>query len=155
MPYKDKEKAKEANRNSYHKYRDDRLVYSKEYYKRTANEKKLKSRAQHIKKSYGLTVEDFNRMWDEQNGRCFICSEPLVLGIGCHIDHDHESNTVRKLLCKGCNNGIGFLKENSELLRKAADYLDSFKGKIVSSRRADPIVITKESLGVSHEQKRI
>ena len=43
-----------------------------------------------------------------------------------HIDHDHETGDVRGLLCHHCNLGIGNLKDDLSLLRKAIDYLERY-----------------------------
>lgn len=40
------------------------------------------------------------------------------------MDHCHDSSRIRGLLCHTCNSGIGKLRDNPELLRKAADYLE-------------------------------
>ena len=44
------------------------------------------------------------------------------------VDHCHVKGSVRKLLCKSCNNGLGLFKDNPELLEKAADYLRNHNG---------------------------
>jgi len=68
---------------------------------------------------YGVSDEDVKRMEREQDGRCAICGESAPL----HVDHCHESNTVRGLLCGNCNRGLGCFKDNVEILSRAIDYL--------------------------------
>jgi hypothetical protein len=70
-------------------------------------------------KSYGFTLEDYNAMFEKQNGRCAICGRDVPL----HIDHDHVTGEFRGLLCFNCNTGIGSLKEDPQLLNRAAQYL--------------------------------
>lgn len=83
-------------------------------------------------RQYGITMEEFDSMYVEQRGLCKICGNPeTVLGSGgkvktLAIDHDHETGQVRGLLCNNCNRAIGLLKDNADLLRTAADYLDGF-----------------------------
>ncbi len=36
------------------------------------------------------------------------------------VDHNHNTNTVRELLCDLCNRGLGYFGENPEYLREAA-----------------------------------
>lgn len=50
---------------------------------------------------------------------CAICGSTSEL----HIDHSHESGSIRELLCMQCNTGLGNFKENPEILQKAIDYL--------------------------------
>jgi hypothetical protein len=76
-----------------------------------------------LRKSYGLTLEEFQSMWDQQNGKCAICGKDLVFGKETHVDHDHDSDVVRDLLCNFCNLGLGQFKDNPDILEKAASYL--------------------------------
>jgi hypothetical protein len=86
-------------------------------------ERQIDSRKSKLKK-FGLTDEDYVKLFIKQNGRCYLCREK-VEGNFC-IDHNHKTGKVRGLLCSWCNKGIGFLQDNPELLRRAADYLDGF-----------------------------
>lgn len=72
---------------------------------------------------YGLTPEDYSKMYAEQNGKCAM---PSCSGNAEFIDHDHETNIVRRLLCRFCNSGLGFFKDNPQLLREALKYLEDF-----------------------------
>ena len=60
-----------------------------------------------------------------QDGVCAICGRPPTEGISLHVDHDHESGARRGLLCFRCNNSLGDLEDDSDLLRRAAAYLDA------------------------------
>ena len=90
----------------------------------------LKNRKYHIKRYYGLEWVDYELLYESQNGKCKLCLSPILLyerdklGVA-HVDHCHNTGKVRGLLCHFCNSGIGYLQDNSMLLRKAADYLDS------------------------------
>lgn len=54
------------------------------------------------------------------DGPCEICG-----AIGpMKIDHCHERNLFRGVICDGCNRGLGYFKDNPAALRKAADYLE-------------------------------
>jgi hypothetical protein len=72
-----------------------------------------------IKEKYGLSKEEFNEMESEQSGICKICEKDKPL---C-VDHCHTSGRVRGLLCRDCNLLLGFAFDNTETLKKAADYL--------------------------------
>lgn len=76
-------------------------------------------------KRYGITEKDFNRAQEEQGNCCAICGEMKIL---C-IDHCHNTGQFRSLLCKTCNVGLGSFKDNPELLRKAALYVEEPRGR--------------------------
>ena len=72
-------------------------------------------------------------MWDEQHGKCYLCLEPLPENRKLvHVDHDHGhcprqrscSLCRRGLACGGCNLGIGAMGDSPERLRIAADNLE-------------------------------
>lgn len=77
---------------------------------------------------YGISVEEYQRLFDEQNGVCAICGQPetkIYKGTMARlaVDHDHETGTIRGLLCNGCNTGLGHFKDNPKLLEGAINYL--------------------------------
>jgi hypothetical protein len=96
--------------------------YRRGYRKRP--DRKAADREGHLRRKYGITVADYERMLEEQNGGCRICGRQPPDGMSLHVDHDHESNKVRGLLCFQCNNAIGLFEEQYELFQKAANYLD-------------------------------
>jgi hypothetical protein len=75
--------------------------------------------------SYGVDRERYNAMLAGQHGCCAICGCDLstLPPKKVHIDHVHETGTVRGILCHNCNTGIGHLKDNPALFERAADYL--------------------------------
>lgn len=80
-------------------------------------------------KKYGVTLDWFEAKLAEQDGRCVICGAmPDPNGIKAaarlHVDHDHETGAVRDLLCTRCNQGLGYFRDNPDLLRTAADYIE-------------------------------
>ena len=80
----------------------------------------------HTLKIVGATPEDYDKMFQEQNGRCLICgSEQNGKKKNFCVDHDHETGKVRGLLCHNCNVTVGLMKDSPSLLRQAADYLES------------------------------
>lgn len=103
----------------------------KERYRRY---KHTSTRAYEIKKKYGLSIDQVNRMVVRQYGRCLGCQDDLVLegkwGERFHIDHDHKKNAVRGLLCHGCNTALGLTKEDPATLRRLMSYLDTDRSKL-------------------------
>jgi hypothetical protein len=88
-----------------------------------------------LRLKYGLTREKYQAMHDAQGGLCAICRKPQVPrksveGSNGHrelaVDHDHDTGTVRGLLCDRCNRGLGGFKDDLFLLLRAVDYLRSY-----------------------------
>lgn len=75
-----------------------------------------------------MTLEEYETYVEWHEGKCAICkSEPTgegQQGERLHVDHDHKTGLVRGLLCGNCNRAIGLLKDDSDLLRAAAGYLE-------------------------------
>lgn len=106
-------------RRAYHQHwRNKNRAHLREYKKSTRTD----IRAQHLKQAYNMSVEDYDRMYSAQSGLCTICSRWRAHGV-LVVDHDHETNKVRSLLCASCNIGIGHLQDNAKLLLRAAEYL--------------------------------
>jgi hypothetical protein len=81
-----------------------------------------------LERNYGFTPEAFDQMLESQGHRCAICGTDTPGGKGAwHVDHDHDTGAVRGLLCHHCNTAIGNLKDDPELLRKAANYIESHR----------------------------
>ncbi len=82
-------------------------------------------REHQLKFSYGMLPGAFEVLLAKQNGLCGICSEPFNHGRNWHVDHCHKTGTVRGILCQRCNQGIGQLRDDPALLRRAITYLES------------------------------
>ena len=81
-----------------------------------------------LKKTYGISIEDYENMLADQDGRCDICSleeKHAPYGV-LSVDHCHDSGAVRALLCNHCNVGIGVFKENQDFLANAITYLKRY-----------------------------
>jgi len=88
------------------------------------NPEKLKEvrRKTKLKQKYGISVEEYNKMFVEQNGKCYLCNKeherrPL------NVDHCHKTGIVRKLLCDKCNLALGLVDDSVELLENFIRYL--------------------------------
>lgn len=75
-----------------------------------------------LTKTYGLSLDEWEAMADVQEGRCDICQ--LVPDRGLVVDHCHDTGRVRSLLCNHCNTALGFARENPDVLRRMADYVE-------------------------------
>jgi hypothetical protein len=98
---------------------------------RAKNKSKEKCRQSALKHNYGLTIEEYNNLLAQQNGKCAICGSQKPYGNGNHfaIDHNHQTGVVRALLCQKCNHSLGLVKESSKYLNKAAEYLEYWDSK--------------------------
>lgn len=79
--------------------------------------------AARIERLYGITAEEYAELADSQGWRCAICGEVDPRGRALFVDHDHETEEIRGLLCSGCNLGIGNFEDDPERLLMAAMYL--------------------------------
>jgi hypothetical protein len=75
-----------------------------------------------------MTHEMYDFMLQQQSGRCAICDRPPAPGAKKRlaVDHNHQTATVRGLLCLDCNTGIGKFSENQDRMRAAIEYLERF-----------------------------
>lgn len=81
-------------------------------------------RDQSFRKKYGITLADYDRMFQEQNGRCAICQDRPKSARAHHrlqVDHSHEKNVVRGLLCSRCNVAAGYLEHLNRKIREPAE----------------------------------
>jgi hypothetical protein len=85
-------------------------------------------RAKHLEYKYGITLEDYDQLKEQQNGKCAICGieEKYCENKRFAVDHDHDTEEVRALLCKKCNQAIGLLQDSSEFAFNAYTYLRKF-----------------------------
>jgi len=89
-------------------------------------------RKKHLKETYGLTIEEYDQMFEKQNGICAICGKREmtknqygVRRLG--VDHNHKTGKIRGLLCHKCNTMLGYADENISILLGATIYLERYK----------------------------
>lgn len=78
----------------------------------------------HLKLNYGITDEDYIKMYKKQFGKCAICNLSYDL---LYVDHNHTTGEVRKLLCSNCNFIIGHSKESIDILNNVISYLKEYE----------------------------
>jgi hypothetical protein len=90
-----------------------------------------------LHRNYGLQKGDYDRMLEEQDGRCAICGvEKCSTGRRFAVDHCHETGVVRGLLCAACNHAIGKLADCPERMMAALIYL--IGGRLMAEEKASP-----------------
>jgi hypothetical protein len=83
-----------------------------------------KTNAQYMA-TYGITLSQYNDMFDLQEGCCAICDLTLEQTgkKRLYVDHCHTTGKVRGLLCQHCNFVLGQAKDSTAILEAAIMYL--------------------------------
>jgi Recombination endonuclease VII len=122
MPYKDPEKLREYQREYQREWKRRR---------RAANPEKFseQKRAADLKLHYGLTLGGYAFLSVSQNAVCAVCHQPCKTGMRLAVDHCHQTNLVRGLLCRECNTSAGKLGEDPDRIERLAAYIRAFHTK--------------------------
>lgn len=88
------------------------------------NSKKEYHKNYRLNSKYGLTLEQFDQMYEDQQGKCAICSVDVPTNKIC-VDHNHTTGQVRQLLCHNCNVILGHAFEDPTILMKCVEYLNA------------------------------
>ncbi|KKL55357.1 hypothetical protein LCGC14_2256180 [marine sediment metagenome] len=80
---------------------------------------KRASRKQHLKK-YGLTPEQYDRLYAAQGGCCALCDTHKRDCRDLDIDHDHVTGRIRGLLCRRCNLSLGLIEKDGDIAKTLA-----------------------------------
>lgn len=88
-----------------------------------------KLRDYQLRVNYNININQLDYILKLQNGKCRICNSIITTP---YVDHDHKccpgikscGECIRGILCRDCNSGIGFLKDDIKLLSNAIDYLE-------------------------------
>ncbi len=78
----------------------------------------------HLRKKYGITLEQFNCLANAQNNVCAVCMQECVTHGRLSVDHCHTTGKLRSLLCHFCNSALGKVKDNPDTLRRLAAYIE-------------------------------
>jgi hypothetical protein len=110
-------------------HKKEKAVYDKAYRESHRKEQeayreahKEEAKNTNLKWHHGITLEQHNQMYKEQNGLCAICYRKMI-GKNCHVDHNHVTGKIRGLLCNGCNVGLGHFCDGPDMLNRAVGYL--------------------------------
>lgn len=85
----------------------------------------------YYRKKYGLELDAVQRMWEEQQGCCALCDKPAPAPHHTEgkpasrlcVDHCHDRDQVRGLLCYDCNTSLGKLGDTPERIQRALTYV--------------------------------
>lgn len=94
------------------------------------------ARNNRLKYTYGISIEDFEKLSEKQNHLCAICGNPQIQNkrhnnekTPLAVDHCHSTNKIRELLCSNCNGALGLFKDNITVMNKAIEYIKKHKEK--------------------------
>lgn len=77
-----------------------------------------------LKRSYGLTLEEYNKLLEKSDYRCTVCQKTKsMVGRRLCVDHDHKTNIIRGVLCGKCNTALGLLDDDPQRIIKLYQYL--------------------------------
>ena len=96
-----------------------------------------RSREDYRKRVYGISFGECRNYLEKQNYRCAICDKNLETWAegeekckkmtGTHLDHDHQTKRIRGVLCSKCNMGLGQFHDDAACIKRAIEYLESYR----------------------------
>lgn len=87
------------------------------------------AREGHLRRTYGITSEQYQQLFDKQEGRCAVCTKHQdELTVKLAVDHNHKTLEIRGLLCSTCNHRVVGRHTDAALVRRMADYLEQGTG---------------------------
>ena len=95
----------------------------RKYFKKWRKDNPTKQRSYDLMRNYGITVEDYDKMFCEQNGVCSICGKKETaknqFGLTkLSVEHRHSDGRVRGLVCRVCNHLIDIYETDFYGLKK-------------------------------------
>jgi hypothetical protein len=100
------------------KFKESKAKYRKKFQE--------KQKSYNLKYRFGISIEEYKELVTKQENKCAICGV-VQTNRKLAVDHCHDSEAIRGLLCTNCNIGLGFFKDNEERLLKAVKYLRAAK----------------------------
>ena len=77
-----------------------------------SGKRSVADRKSYLKRKYGMTLEEYERMLEAQGGVCAICRQPRPEERTLHVDHDHETGRDPRAACaSSCNNALGDFRD--------------------------------------------
>lgn len=101
------------------------------------------ARRRNLRRLYDITPEEYDALRAAQGYCCAICQrheddlttknsgrprldgKPSAEPMKLHVDHDHNTNEVRGLLCGTCNLGIANFDEQPDRMLRAINYVNA------------------------------
>ncbi len=105
--------------------KENKKAWERKKWSTLSDEQKI---SYHLIKRHKLTYEQWIKMFEDQNYECYLCDAPVKAHLGNSpdrgvVDHNHDNNQVRKILCHNCNRTLGLVKERKDVLKRMMEYL--------------------------------
>jgi Recombination endonuclease VII len=123
---KNKDKRQGQDKKRYEQNKELQSKKYKEFRRANPDFVRERDRSYRLRKQYGITVVELAELWTSQDGKCANtrCRTTLFRGLGGYaIDHCHQSNKVRGLLCMRCNVSLGHVNDDVQKLIGLIFYL--------------------------------
>ena len=75
-----------------------------------------------LKSRYGMAIQEYDAMIIAQNNLCAICNQSQTRR-NLSVDHCHQTNRVRALLCDRCNLALGMVNDDLDIVERIKQYL--------------------------------
>lgn len=118
------------NRAAYNRqWREDNREHSRAYMREYRKTHKIAldayKRGYHLRKTYGISLEEFVALFESQGRKCGMpgCGATQPGGRNWHVDHDHLTKKARSILCNNCNVRLGFYEQNRHRFAQFERYL--------------------------------
>lgn len=95
----------------------------------------------HLKRTYGINLNQYNYLVQDRNNKCDICKNIQTMSLRSasaklYVDHEHINKNIRGLLCYKCNIGLGNFNDDIAVLKSAVDYIKADKNIMQSIKFA-------------------
>ena len=106
--------------------KEEMLAKQRDWRKRNMNGDRNRDRQYRCR--YGISLKEYNEILEDQKGTCVLCDATTAYkqkGKSLHVDHCHDSNKVRGLLCSACNTTLGRIEHMGGVswLKRVAKYI--------------------------------
>lgn len=105
--------------------------YQRDWRRKNPEKAKISYKESSWRNQYGIKNMTYDRyllMLKEQNNCCYLCDKNQnELERSFHVDHNHTTGEVRKLLCEDCNHRLGWYEKSKHLINKFDNYLKEHK----------------------------
>lgn len=81
------------------------------------------NRKRNLKTRFNITIDEYDHMFNAQDGKCYICKRKPRPNRRLSVDHNHSNGDIRGLLCTPCNRELRYWDLYPERLPEAYKYL--------------------------------